>query len=245
MKPYPPIGGISSFSDVTRFFSTISHLRQEDIGADRALDGRFLKGRLRTDRTVPTSITPDTPDKVFDMLYDGERLYILVNTGTAFEWRSASLSNQFLKTGGTLNVNTTEVSNVGTGEDDLITYSVPASTLATDGDSLEITAWGTFAANGNNKTIKIKFGATTILDTTAVAANGGSWVIRAGVIRTGAATQQCYASLVTDNTSLPDIAKYTTAAETLSGAVTLKCTGEATSNADITQKGLKVILNEV
>src|SRR5690349_11167290 len=39
-----------------------------------------------------------------------------------------------------LTTNYTAVGNVGAGEDDLITYSVPAATLATDGQVLRIEA---------------------------------------------------------------------------------------------------------
>lgn len=60
------------------------------------------------------------------------------------------------------------------------------------------------------------------------------------IIRTGATTQKCNATLTTDNATIPVISKYTTASETLSSAVTLKLTGEATSNNDIMEETLQV-----
>jgi len=236
MKPFPPTLGFTTLNDCIDQLRIIGQLRQEDITEYRTQ--RFVLGRLRTDRAVPTSVTVTGDDSLGDVVRDGDKTYVVVNTGSAYEWRCMQLFKPPLAR----SINTTAVGNVNTGEDDLITYSVPAGTLAADGDSLEISAWGTFAANANNKTIKIKFGATTILDTGAVAANSGNWVIRATVVRTGAATQQCFATLVTDNATLTDIAKYTTAAETLANAITLKCTGEATTTNDIIQKGMKVIL---
>lgn len=236
MKPYPQTLNLQSLDDCIKHLQAIGQLRQEDITDDKYQ--RFVLGRLRTDRAIPTSVTIAGGDALGDVVRNGDKCYVVVNTGSAYEWRCMQLFKPPLAR----SINTTAVGNVGVGEDDLITYSVPAATLAADGDSLEISAWGTFAANANNKTVKIKFGATTILDTGAVAANSGNWVIRATVVRTGAATQQCFATLVTDNATLTDIAKYTTAAETLANAITLKCTGEATSDNDISQKGMKVIL---
>ena len=246
MRPYPNTRTIKTIDDVKRYLDTIANIRSNDISESSSLDGRFIRGRLRTDiTTAPSSVTPGATDQVYDVYYDGNSLFILVNTGTAFEWRSVPLSSAFLRIGGTLNVNTTSVGNVGTGIDDLITYTIPAATLSVNGDNIEVTAWGTYAANGNNKNIKLIFGSTTVLDTGAVAANSGSWVIRATIVRTGATTQQCIASLVTDNTTQTDIAKYVTASETLANALVIKCTGEATSNNDIVQAGLKVFKSEV
>jgi len=148
----------------------------------------------------------------------------------------AGTSTTYAKVGGVIDVNTTSTGNVGTGEDDLITFSVPANTLATNGDRIQFQMAGTFAANANNKTIKIKYGGTTLLDTTALAINGGSWSAEGVVVRTGAATQKAFCAFRTNNVLLTSTSNYTTPAETLSGAVTLKATGEATSNNDITQE---------
>ena len=142
-----------------------------------------------------------------------------------------------------LTINTTTVGNVGTGEDDLRTYSVPAATLAVNGDHVEFEAAGTFAATANNKRVKAKFGATTILDTGVLAITAaGDWQITGKVIRTGAATQKCVALFTCTDAALPTLTDYSTAAETLSGAVTLKLTGEATANNDIVQELLIVRL---
>lgn len=140
--------------------------------------------------------------------------------------------------GGTLSVNTTQVGNVGTGEDDLMTYSLPANSLATNGESVEIEAFGTFASNVNNKEVKLYFGATVIFATGALAFNGDDWRINASVIRTGA-TAQITTALFASNGALLAVSTISaTPAETLSGAVTIKCTGEGTANDDIAQFGM-------
>lgn len=142
-----------------------------------------------------------------------------------------------------LTVNTTTVGNVGTGEDDLRTYSVPAATLAVNGDHLVWEAAGTFAGTANDKRVKVKFGATTMFDTGVLAITAaGDWQVNGLVIRTGAATQRCVARFTSTDAALPTATDYTTAAETLSGAITLKLTGEATANNDIVQELLIVRL---
>lgn len=151
----------------------------------------------------------------------------------------------FVTVGGTCVVDSTSVGNVGTGEDDLISYSLPANSLAANNDYIDIEAFGVFAANSNNKTLKLHFGGTTAFTTGPVAANDGSWCIKAKVIRTGATAQKCISSIVTGNALIAASSTYSTPAETLSGAVTIKCTGEATSSDDIIQHGLIVNYGQV
>lgn len=152
----------------------------------------------------------------------------------------AGTSSSNSTVGGGLTASTTAVGNVGTGEDDLITYSVPANTLATNLDYIEFDMGGTFAANANTKRVRIKYGATTLFDTTGLIFNGVDWRAQGKIIRTGAATQKAICTFESATTLLTQIADYTTPAETLSGAVTLKATGEATSNNDIVQEFLTV-----
>lgn len=142
--------------------------------------------------------------------------------------------------GGSLNVNTTDVGNVGTGADNLMTYSVPAGTLSNNGDYIEFSFTFTFATNANNKTVKVVYGATEIYTSTAQPQNDGSMEVKGKIIRTGATTQKVIVTATTDGTLFTDLANYTTAAETLSGAVTLKATGEATSDNDIINRILVV-----
>ena len=142
--------------------------------------------------------------------------------------------------GGSLEVNTTDVGNVGTGVDDLMTYSVPAGILSTNGDYLEFSFTFTFATNTNNKTVKVVYGATEIYTSTAQPQNDGTMEVKGKIIRTGATTQKVIVTAATDGTLFTDLANYTTSAETLSGAVTLKATGEATSSNDIINRILVV-----
>lgn len=157
-------------------------------------------------------------------------------TNRTGEIRLGHSASSFAALGGTSNVNTTQVGNIGTGEDDLITYSLPANSLPRDGAYIEFETAGTFAANANNKQVKIYFGATVIFATGAQAFNAGAWTAKCTVIRTGATTQKASVQFASSNSLLTSSAAYTTPAETLSSAVTIKCTGEATANDDIVQQ---------
>lgn len=142
---------------------------------------------------------------------------------------------------GLLTASATSVGNVGAGEDDLITYTLPANTLQTNGKCLRITAWGMTAANANNKQVKLYFGSQSVCTlATSANANANAWVIVATVIRTGAATQEIGAFPKSNNATWDNAADRTAGTQNLAANVTIKCTGEAVANNDIVQYGLTV-----
>lgn len=158
---------------------------------------------------------------------DGNQGYYQVQSGTNTVWA---------RVGGTVSVNTTAVGNVGTGEDNLMTYSVGANVLGANSDYLRIKCSGSFAANGNTKQVKAYFGATQLFATGASAFNAGDWVMSIEIIRTGAATQIANVTWNSSNSTLISSASVPAPTETLTGAVTFKLTGEATDDNDIVQK---------
>jgi hypothetical protein len=122
-----------------------------------------------------------------------------------------------------------------------MSYTVPAATLAVNGDHLEFKAAGVFAATANNKRLRIKYGATTLLDTGTLAITAASdWEVQGQIIRTGAATQKSTVSLLSSDAAVADFPDLTTPAETLSGTVVLKLTGEATADNDVVEETLTV-----
>jgi hypothetical protein len=154
--------------------------------------------------------------------------------------KAGASSGVIAKVGGVIHQDTTQTGNVGTGEDTLFTYVLPGSALNANGDSIRGYVVGTYAATANNKNIRVKFGATTIFATGAIAANVGDWRIDFDIIRTGATTQKCIARYTSSNTTLDETCDYTTAAETLAGLVTILVTGEATANNDIVGEIFKI-----
>lgn len=141
-----------------------------------------------------------------------------------------------------LNVNTTAVGNVGGGTDDLITYSLPANSLSANGKGVRVTAWGTGANNANAKTLTMNFGATTMVTCSMSGNQDLIWRIQALIFRTGS-NAQTYAAFLDDGRTTGVLNTgygQGTTAETDSGGITIKCTGAATSDNDIVQKGLLV-----
>lgn len=144
-----------------------------------------------------------------------------------------------VRPGGVLNVNVTPVSNVSTTETDLMTYTLPANTMAVNGQGIRVSAYGTTAANGNSKTARLYFGASVVAIQAAITSSGSAWHATMIVLRTGAATQAAggniWTALNTGNPASPF------PAETLSGPIVIKATGQSgTGSNDITQTGMVV-----
>lgn len=138
----------------------------------------------------------------------------------------------------------TTIGNVGGGEDDLMSTTIPAGTLTETGDLVRITAWGTSANNVNAKTLKMYFGATAIVSQSLTASIAGLWLIEAIVARTGKDTQRAVA-VVTESTNALAASKQAQEANTALAAdedasITVKCTGTGVADNDITQQGLTV-----
>jgi hypothetical protein len=141
------------------------------------------------------------------------------------------------KVGGVIHTNITPTGNVGAGVDTLFTYTVPAATLNTNKESLFATASGTFAVNMNAKEIKVSFGGTNIGTFNNTPATDFTWKITVEIFRTGAATQSCIVTFISDYTYL---ITYTDTAITLSSSAVFLITGEATADNDIVGKNLKI-----
>lgn len=144
---------------------------------------------------------------------------------------------------GMIETNTTAVGNVGAGEDDLMSYTIPANTLDTDGKAIRITAWG--AGNGaDNVTIKWHFGGTEEW-TIVSAATRTSWEASVYITRTGASAQVMLGR-ASANGAVVNPVNATGIIDTTANIIT-KFTGENTAdttNDAVTQLGMIVeILN--
>jgi hypothetical protein len=138
----------------------------------------------------------------------------------------------------TLHVSTTQAATgANTDATDLWTYSLPANTLSADGKGLRVTVFGTFAANGNTKIVKVKFGATEVVSYSNVAQN--VWTATIPVLRTGASAQLANGTFVAGaGLSHANISVTTPAADT-TAAITISVVGQnGTANAsDIVFRG--------
>ena len=162
---------------------------------------------------------------------------------------SGSVTTQFQMGSGTgraanvgkANANVTAVGNVTVGEDDLITYALPANSLSANGKAVKIKVWGTTANNVNAKTLKLYFGSQIILTNSLAVSIAGFWYAEAIVVRTGASTQDIFANLNTNTATVAVVDQEITAGtQTDTAAITIKCTGEGTDTNDVVQEGLLV-----
>ncbi len=131
------------------------------------------------------------------------------------------------------------IGNVGTGVDNLLSFVIQANVLANTGDYAEFDAFGEFAANANNKTLKIVYGTTTIFNTGAVAFNASNWRIHAKILYTGASAQKTIVTFWSNDATTPFLQEIFATTESNAANKTVQFTGEATSNDDITQLHLE------
>ena len=146
---------------------------------------------------------------------------------------------------GVASVNTTAVGNVGAGDDDLMTYSLPANSLSVNGKGLRVLAWGTTANNANAKILSFKFGAVTVFQRTLTASQLGYWHAEILIFRSGANAQKLFWILsesafntIAANKQAEEVDAGTS--ETDTSAITVKFTGQGTANNDITQEVMLV-----
>lgn len=128
-----------------------------------------------------------------------------------------------------------------TTQEDLMTYSIPANTLKV-GQKVRLTAWGTTAANANTKTVRLWFGANSVIDHSGTW-NATPWRFTADIVVLtvgGAATQEYYG--VAFPTALVQTVRQGTAANADNVAITVKCTGQNGTAAagDIVCQGFTV-----
>jgi hypothetical protein len=141
----------------------------------------------------------------------------------------------------TLNTDFSQSGTIGTGEDTIYSYSVPANTLATNGDTIIATCSGYVATSVNNKRIRVRFGSTLLFDSGAMAiTTAADWSLRLEIVRTTVSTQKAVVVLNTNNSSYASLVDLTYPTETLTGAVTLSVTGEGTSDNDVVKEMAKV-----
>lgn len=144
---------------------------------------------------------------------------------------------------GVISVNSTPVGNVGAGTDDLMTYALPADSLSANNKGIRVSSWGTTAANANAKTLTFAFGATTVLSKSiALGAVAIQWRVEATILRASSGAQVVSALLYygeSPNSCTPFLFS-ASPTESESGAITIKCTGAATADNDIVQRGMVV-----
>lgn len=116
-------------------------------------------------------------------------------------------------------------------EKDLYTYTLPANSLAVNGQTIELYAWGTTAANTNTKTVRLYFGGVVVMSNDVTGSpNNVNWYLYAKIARTGSATELSIGQGIVGTTNQTATFQALTADTT--STITVKVTGQnGTANA--------------
>lgn len=138
----------------------------------------------------------------------------------------------------TLNVQYTDVSNSGTSETDLMSYTLPANQLLNVGDRVVVEAHFSTAANANTKTLKFYFGTYSHTQDNSTIASGANILMRFTIIKTGSNTQKITREY---NTGFSSNVGNTTGTIVDTTTEVIKFTGQSgTASNDITQNTMTV-----
>ena len=144
------------------------------------------------------------------------------------------------RVGGVINVDTTQVALSTTGV--LESYTLPAGTLARDGQAVRITMWGTKTNANADASIQIRFN-SGVQHTFTLDDNADEWLIEWWIVRTGAATQKFAAMMKMDrdDTGKTDLVGIGTDAETLANALAIDANLSSVNASDtVTKEGMIV-----
>ncbi len=140
------------------------------------LTGGAVASPLVISGTNPTLsfVDTDVGDDDGTISMQSDVMSIGVAGGTLLQIRS---NGQILSVPRNLTVDISVVGNVGAGLDPLHTFSLPANSLAANGDFVKAIYSGTFATNDNDKLILITFAGQTVatIGSTAFDQDSGQW----------------------------------------------------------------------
>lgn len=122
----------------------------------------------------------------------------------------------------------------------LKTCTVPAAKLANVGDTIHLTAGGTFASSTDSKTITVKFGATTQSTITGATAGSTRWYSEVWFTKTGSNTQSYVALGATILTPVGTTSSTTGLTDTNTIAITISGTNAIGGAASVTAQALFV-----
>jgi hypothetical protein len=126
------------------------------------------------------------------------------------------------------------------GDDPILTYTLPAGHLSANGKGIKIEAWGITAANGNNKTVNLVVGGTTLVSSGVLPANNLSWAVEGTYIRTAAAVEDSV-GLYGNSTPITVGPTRAVGADNTANAIVVQVTGNcATAANDIVGRGMVV-----
>ena len=120
----------------------------------------------------------------------------------------------------------------------LMSYSIPANTLK-PGQTVKIKAYGTFAANANNKTIELVFGTQQVAVHVGTF-NGVAWIATADILITGANAQEWNGNVLVNGQALTSTQGVSAVTDTAAILAQLRATNGVATAGDIVCNGFTV-----
>jgi hypothetical protein len=122
----------------------------------------------------------------------------------------------------------------------LSSYTVPANTFTAPGQEMQVTAWGTVAANAAPKTIALNIGAASIT-TGTVTGNAFAWELGGNYLVTSATAENYWLSGFGSGTSpLANKAGTDSVAITGTFAISVTCADASAASSDVSLLGFTV-----
>jgi len=175
---------------------------------------------------------PSTPKNAKDLYHQFNELYKNLYP----LWQRTGEYNSIIPE---QNINLTKKGNIGVSDSILLQYSIKAQGLT---KYAQIEGFGNFAANANNKRIRLYAGSTILLDTGILAINSGSWVIKSEIFRVNINSQKSTSTIVSNNSTLNCKSYSVILNENLNNALLIKVIANGVADNDVTQEGLIVNL---
>ena len=161
----------------------------------------------------------------------------LVTIDAGVTWRARLLNGGYARVGASTTTarpiqilyQNQALSTASVGDTSLASYSLPASSLAVNGQSLRMLIAG-HQTGANAGSVNFKFGAAIVL--TQLLTAGKNFYVALLVVRTGAAAQTTFGKIVQDGVTT-QVIQLQSATETLSGAVTIDFRGNAGTSSTL------------
>jgi len=118
-------------------------------------------------------------------------------------------------------------------ETTLQSFTLPANSLAVDGQAIRVVASGTMVGSTRSRSIKLYLGATVIATLTTAVATVTHWAMEATIVRTAAGAQRILV-YVSAGSGAADTVSFTNngvAAVSLTADALVKVTGQSTTGA--------------
>ena len=140
-------------------------------------------------------------------------------------------------------MDTSHIGTTTTGTDDLMSYFVPADLIVTEGQGVDVFAWGAFAATTDTKTLKFHVDLSSVTIVSTSSTGDTHWVGKVTVMKYlfAAGGVRIQTELQTYQ-GLPVVPDYNTRAGLTELGFGVKFTGAAIDSSGVTQDGMIVTL---